>query len=69
MLSADGACRSFDESGSGYVRSEAVVAILLQKSGDARRIYAHVVHAKNNSDGNKDNGKENTTISLEELNF
>ena len=42
--------------GSGYVRSEAVVAILLQKEPEAKRIYATVIHSKTNSDGYKDNG-------------
>ena len=56
MLASDGTCRSFDSSGSGYVRSEAVVAIYLQRAPDARRVYATLVHSKNNCDGNKDNG-------------
>jgi fatty acid synthase len=53
MLSPDGSCKSFDASGNGYCRSEAVVAIFLQKTSDAKRIYATLVHSKNNSDGNK----------------
>ena len=57
MLAADGTCRSFDAAGSGYVRSEAVVAIYLQLESNAKRIYATVVHAKNNCDGSKENGK------------
>ena len=56
MLSTYGACRSFDASGSGYVRSEAVVALYLQRQPDAKRIYATVVHARNNCDGGKENG-------------
>lgn len=42
--------------GNGYVRSEAVVAIYLQKSSDAKRVYATVVNAKTNTDGAKEQG-------------
>ena len=84
MLSPEGECRSFDESGrnqnnlrhfcyiflnktqiqqdlygfvgNGYVRSEGVVVIHLQKRKVARRAYLTVLHAKTNSDGNKDQG-------------
>ncbi|XP_063877296.1 fatty acid synthase-like isoform X1 [Scylla paramamosain] len=56
MLAADGKCKSFDASGNGYVRSEAAVAILLQRASDSRRVYAHVVHARANTDGNKGEG-------------
>lgn len=40
----------------GYVRSESVVAIFMQKSTDARRIYATLVNAKVNIDGSKVKG-------------
>ena len=56
MLSPDGACKAFDASGNGYVRSEAAVVIYLQKSRDARRVYATVVNSKVNTDGHKDQG-------------
>lgn len=56
MLSPDGACKAFDSSGNGYVRSEAAVVIYLQKSRDARRVYATVVNSKVNTDGYKDQG-------------
>lgn len=56
MLSSAGSCRSFDQSGDGYCRSEAVAAIILQKASSARRIYATVVHAKSNTDGYKEQG-------------
>lgn len=42
--------------GNGYCRSEAVVAVFLQASEDAKRIYASLVHSKNNSDGYKQEG-------------
>nr|XP_045622655.1 fatty acid synthase-like [Procambarus clarkii] len=56
MLAPDGKCKSFDASGDGYVRSEAAVVIFLQRASDARRVYAHVVHARANTDGNKSEG-------------
>ncbi|GBL99479.1 Fatty acid synthase [Araneus ventricosus] len=54
MLSEDGVCKSFDAAGNGYGRSEAIVALLLQKSDVARRKYASVVHIKTNTDGFKE---------------
>ncbi|CAG0916724.1 unnamed protein product [Notodromas monacha] len=56
MLSPDGACKAFDKSGNGYVRSEAAVVVLLQRRRDARRIYSSVLHAKTNCDGFKTQG-------------
>ncbi|VDN95477.1 unnamed protein product [Brugia pahangi] len=56
MLSDKGSCRSFDASGDGYCRTEAIAAILLQRQSAARRIYATVVHAKSNTDGYKEQG-------------
>ncbi|XP_076763351.1 fatty acid synthase 1 [Xylocopa sonorina] len=56
MLSPDGACKAFDADGKGYVRSEAVSVIYLQKARDARRVYATVLHSKTNTDGNKSEG-------------
>lgn len=56
MLSPDGTCKAFDADGKGYVRSETVSALFLQKSKDARRVYATVIHSKTNTDGNKVEG-------------
>ncbi|EAT46623.1 AAEL002228-PA [Aedes aegypti] len=56
VLSKDGYCRPFDKGASGYTRSEAVCAIFLQKSKNAKRIYCHVVHSKTNCDGFKAEG-------------
>lgn len=42
--------------GDGYVRSEGVVAVLLQKANVAKRIYANVLAAGSNCDGYKDDG-------------
>jgi fatty acid synthase len=46
----------FLKSGNGYVRSEAAVVIFLQKASVARRVYATVVNARTNTDGNKEQG-------------
>lgn len=56
MLATDGKCKSFDASGNGYVRSEAAAVIFLQRAADARRVYAHVVHVRANTDGSKGEG-------------
>ncbi|TRY87148.1 hypothetical protein DNTS_010214 [Danionella cerebrum] len=56
MLSPEGTCKSFDASGNGYCRSEAAVAVLLTKRSMAKRIYATVVNAGNNTDGYKEQG-------------
>ncbi|XP_046888952.1 fatty acid synthase isoform X1 [Hypomesus transpacificus] len=56
MLSPEGTCKSFDSSGNGYCRSEAAVAVLLTRRSAARRVYATVLNAGNNTDGYKDQG-------------
>ncbi|KAL6447829.1 hypothetical protein ACFW04_000150 [Cataglyphis niger] len=56
MLSKDGKCKTFDTTANGYVRSEAVIAIYLQKTMDARRIYAKVIGTATNADGYKPEG-------------
>ncbi|XP_006886190.1 PREDICTED: fatty acid synthase [Elephantulus edwardii] len=56
MLSPDGACKSFDEAGNGYCRSEAVVVVLLTKRSLAKRVYATILNAGTNTDGYKEQG-------------
>uniref|UniRef100_A0ABI7YC33 Fatty acid synthase n=1 Tax=Felis catus TaxID=9685 RepID=A0ABI7YC33_FELCA len=56
MLSPDGICKAFDESGDGYCRAEAVVAVLLTKKSLARRVYATILNAGTNTDGCKEQG-------------
>ncbi|XP_050463287.1 fatty acid synthase-like isoform X2 [Cataglyphis hispanica] len=56
MLSKDGKCKTFDATANGYVRSEAVIAMYLQKTMDARRIYAKVIGTATNTDGYKPEG-------------
>ena len=56
MLSKDSACKSFDKSGDGFARAEAVATIYLQRASVARRAYASILHIKTNTDGYKENG-------------
>ncbi|XP_077184140.1 fatty acid synthase [Paroedura picta] len=56
MLSPEGACKSFDVSGNGYCRSEAVVAVFLTKKSMAKRIYSTIVNSGCNTDGFKEQG-------------
>ena len=56
MLSPDGKCKCLDESANGYAKGEAVVAVLLQKKPNAKRIYATLVHTKTNNDGYEEMG-------------
>ncbi|XP_075224694.1 fatty acid synthase-like [Lycorma delicatula] len=56
MLSPQGMCKAFDSTGNGYVRSEAAVVLYLQKAKDAKRVYATILNAKTNTDGNKEQG-------------
>ncbi|XP_011706630.1 PREDICTED: fatty acid synthase-like, partial [Wasmannia auropunctata] len=56
VLSFDSNCRPFDTAANGYVRSEAVSVIYLQKVKNAKRIYAICPHIKLNCDGYKEEG-------------
>ncbi|XP_008826418.1 fatty acid synthase [Nannospalax galili] len=56
MLSPGGTCKSFDNSGDGYCRSEAVVVVLLTKKSLAQRVYATILNAGTNTDGCKEQG-------------
>ena len=56
MLSNDGKCKFLDERADGYVRSEACSVLFLQKTSEAKRIYATVVGVSVNTDGYKDKG-------------
>nr|XP_022917895.1 fatty acid synthase-like [Onthophagus taurus] len=56
VLCFDGTCKSFDDAANGYVRSEAIVVIILEKLKDAKRVYAEMVHCKINCDGYTDEG-------------
>lgn len=56
VLSPDGFCRSFDKNANGYMRSETISVVYLQKAKKAKRIYATLVYAKTNCDGYKEHG-------------
>ncbi|XP_076226839.1 fatty acid synthase [Nomia melanderi] len=56
VLSTDCRCKSFDERANGYVRSEAISVVLLQKAKDAKRVYAKIIYTKSNCDGYKEQG-------------
>ena len=49
----DGISKVWDIRADGFVRSEAVQCILLQKKSHVKRIYAIVIHSKINIDGYK----------------
>lgn len=48
---------SFCCQGNGYCRSEAAVVVLLTKRSAAKRVYATVLNAGNNTDGYKEQGE------------
>lgn len=56
MLSPEGFARPFCVERDGYARSEAVVAILLQRRNTCRRAYATIVGGGTNADGYKKEG-------------
>lgn len=56
VLSPTGSHRSFDENADGFIRSEAIGMIFLQKHKDSKRVYATVVNTCVNNDGYKEQG-------------
>ncbi|EFN80119.1 Fatty acid synthase [Harpegnathos saltator] len=65
VLSADGYCKPFDVSGTGYMRSETIAVIYLQKVKNAKRIYATLVYSKTNCDGWKPEGITYPSLSMQ----
>ena len=51
VLHLEGVCRSFDLNRKGYVKSEAVVAVVLQKCEECKRIYATISGCGTNVNG------------------
>ena len=56
LLASDGKCKVWDKKADGFVRSETVGTIFLQRENGAKRIYATVLHVKTNTDGFKTKG-------------
>ncbi|XP_065209087.1 fatty acid synthase-like [Planococcus citri] len=56
LLSSAGHSRPFDVTADGYIRSEGVVSIFLQKRTHAKRVYANIIHSTTNCDGFKMEG-------------
>ena len=52
----DGISKVWDKDADGFVRSEAVACVLLERKSQAKRIYATVIHTKSNVDGYKNSG-------------
>ncbi|KAJ2951876.1 hypothetical protein O0L34_g4119 [Tuta absoluta] len=51
-LCKDGKTKAYDENADGSIKADAVCVFFLQKAKDAVRIYAEVIHAKNEFDMN-----------------
>ncbi|KAK5638074.1 hypothetical protein RI129_012369 [Pyrocoelia pectoralis] len=56
FLDPDAENNVFDENAKGYVRSEGICVVILQKLNDSKRVYAQIVHTKTNIDGYKETG-------------
>lgn len=56
MLSPDGRCHSFDDRANGYVRADAIGAILLEADSVASNGIMRILGTGANSDGSKKNG-------------
>lgn len=56
MLSKNGQCRTYCKNRGGYVRSETISSIFLQRKSKSRRIYATILGGKRNTDGYKIEG-------------
>lgn len=56
MTSSKGMLRAFSSERDGYIKSEAIIAMLLQKENNCKRAYAIVAGGGINSDGYKKEG-------------
>ncbi|KAK3681229.1 polyketide synthase [Podospora appendiculata] len=62
MLSSDGRCRTFDSSGSGYVRGEGVAAVILKRKVDAEAAGDNIMAVVRGSGSNHDGSKSGLTV-------
>ncbi|XP_032678594.1 fatty acid synthase-like [Odontomachus brunneus] len=69
VLSPNGFCRPFDVSANGYMSSEAIAVVYLQKARNAKRIYATLVYSKTNCDGFKEQGITFPSAEMQSLLF
>ncbi|XP_053201038.1 fatty acid synthase-like [Panonychus citri] len=51
MTSIDGKSKCLDANANGYLRSESIVAILIQRKSDAKRVYGSLMNIVVNNDG------------------
>jgi fatty acid synthase len=56
VCSPRGVSNVLDEEADGYVKSETVGAVFIQRARTARRVYARIVGARMGADGNKKSG-------------
>ncbi|VVC46315.1 Hypothetical protein CINCED_3A018656 [Cinara cedri] len=56
LISPEGKSKPFDASGTGTVRTDAVVIIYMQRAKDAKRVYATAVNACTNNEGFRSEG-------------
>lgn len=56
MLSPDGACKSFDDTGNGYARAEGVVVLFISKKSLAKNHIANILATGVNNDGYTEQG-------------
>ncbi|RWR99189.1 hypothetical protein B4U79_07399, partial [Dinothrombium tinctorium] len=56
MNSQDGRSKCLDEAVDGYCRSEAVIALFVQRRANAKRIHASIICINTNTDGFKSEG-------------
>lgn len=56
MLSPDGACKSFDDSGNGYARAEGIVVLFISRKSLSRNHLADILATGVNNDGYTEQG-------------
>ncbi|XP_065221121.1 fatty acid synthase-like [Planococcus citri] len=61
-LSSSGESSPFDSKADGYIRSETVAAVFLQKRKHARRVYANAIQSATNCDGFNEGGTGSPSV-------